>query len=136
MMTVQILAALIASHPSHTALIAAEAQKPDATEDTIKAALAIAELQAAKEGRATAEAALVKAQAEHAEALRAQAAELTEVKAQLAQAQAKAGIAAGAAKDPGPGAGDVTLRRSQMTRAAKAAYQKDHGVDAYRRLPE
>jgi hypothetical protein len=136
MLTVQILAAMIASHPLHTALISAEAQKPDATEDTIKAALAVAELQAAKDGRAAAEAALAQAQAEHAAAIQAKDAELAAVKAELAQAKAKAGIAAGAAKDPGPGSSNVTLRRSQMTRAAKAAFQKEHGGEAYRQLPE
>lgn len=136
MLTAQILASMVAANLPHTAVIMAEAQKPDATEDTIKAAIAAAELQAGKDARAAAEAALVKAQAEHVESIKAKDAEIADLKAQLAAAQAKAGIAAGAAKDPGPGAANVTLRRSQMTRAAKAAYQREHGVEAYRKLPE
>lgn len=140
------LAELVAAHQDHAQIILGMA-KDGADEAAIRAAVAqaaaaaqveaqAAALTAAVAARATAEAALAKATTDHAAAIAAKDGEIAALKAELAQAKEKAGIAAGAAKDPGPGAVDASLRRSQMTRAAKAAYQREHGAAAYQRLPE
>lgn len=145
-LTAAAMAVLLDQHPTHGALITERAKAGD-DEPAIRAAVAAAETKQQAEQLVAVQAALTKAQAEHAEALAAQVAqhaaaiqakdaEIATIKAELAKAQGKAGIAGGAPKDPGPGATDQVLRRSLMSRTAKAAYQREHGAAAYQRLPE
>jgi signal peptide peptidase SppA len=130
--TVAFLSSLLATHPAHAELIAAESQKDDATEDSIKAAITAADAQATDAQLAQ----LTARVAEQATQLTAKDEKITALQAKVDQAKNWSANGAGT-PDPGSNqdaddaAGDTTsdtalkARWGAMTKAEQAGYLGD-----------
>jgi ClpP class serine protease len=124
--TIEALAALSKRHPAHSALILEEGAKPDATEAGI-----IQAVYAAEESAHAAKFAEMSAKLDAAHAAQADMeAHVVQLKAELEKIKGHATAHA----DPGgddQGAAPAPKKRSQMGRAEKAAFIKEHGKDAF-----
>jgi enoyl-CoA hydratase/carnithine racemase len=124
--TIEALAALSKRHPAHSALILEEGAKPEATEAGI-----IQAVYAAEESAQAAKFAEMSAKLDAAHAAQADMeAHVVQLKAELEKIKGHATEHA----DPGgddQGSAPVAKKRSEMDRAEKSKFIKEHGKDAY-----